>query len=79
MDLVTVGWIALGWFAVALVVSLALGGFLRKASIVLDEDELALVSTRQKAMRFMRGHKPAVGQRNKVVSRMQVQGSRATG
>lgn len=59
MDMGTVGWIALGWFTIALVLSLALGGFLHKVNETPDEDDLAIAASRQKVMRYMRGRKPA--------------------
>ena len=60
MDMATVGWIALGWFAVALVVSLALGGVLRQAHIT--NDDLVEAASKRKVMRYMRvpGAKPAI-------------------
>jgi len=57
MDMGTVGWVVLGWFAVALVLSLALGGFLRKVNETPGEDDLAIAASRQKVMRYMRGRK----------------------
>jgi hypothetical protein len=78
MDLATVGWIALGWFAVALVLSLALGGFLRKVNTTVDQEGLAVAASRQKVMRYMRGRKPT-GSQGKLVTRLSVEGKRATG
>lgn len=54
MDMEMVGWIALGWFAVALVVSIALGGFLGQVNASPDEDDLASAMAKRKGMRFMR-------------------------
>lgn len=54
MDMEMVGWIALGWFAVALVVSVALGGFLGQVNASPDEDDLASAMAKRKGMRFMR-------------------------
>jgi hypothetical protein len=79
MDLATVGWIALGWFAVALVLSLALGGFLRKVSETPGEDDLAVANARQKGMRFMRGHKSTNTGGNTNASGVRAQGKRAAG
>ena len=55
----TLGWIVIGWFAVALVVSLALGGFLREVNAAADETELEQVTSRRQVLRYMRTHKPA--------------------
>jgi len=60
MDMGTVGWIALGWFAVALVLSVVLGGFLRKTNETPGDEELAVDVSRQKVMRYMRGRKPVI-------------------
>ena len=54
MDMEMVGWIALGWFAAALIVSIALGGFLGQVNASPDEDELASAMAKRKGMRFMR-------------------------
>lgn len=54
MDMEMVGWFALGWFAVALVVSIALGGFLGQVNASPDEDDLASAMAKRKGMRFMR-------------------------
>lgn len=54
MDMEMVGWLAIGWFAVALVVSIALGGFLGQVNAGPDEEELASAMTKRKGMRFMR-------------------------
>jgi hypothetical protein len=79
MDLGIVGWIALGWFAVALVLSLALGGFLRKVNETPGENDLAVTVSQQKVMRFMRDLKPANVRCNAVTSRVRELGRRATG
>ena len=79
MDVGTVGWIALGWFAVALVLSLALGGFLRKVSETPGENDLAVVASRQKVMRFMRDLRATTTRCNAVASRVRELGKRATG
>ena len=79
MDLGIVGWIALGWFAVALVLSLALGGFLRKVNETPGENDLAVAVSKQKVMRFMRDLKPATVRCNAVTSRVRELGRRATG
>lgn len=54
MDMEMVGWIAIGWFTVALVVSIALGGFLSQINASPDEDDLASAMAKRKGMRFMR-------------------------
>lgn len=54
MDMEMVGWIAIGWFAVALVVSIALGGFLSQVNASPDGDDLASAMAKRKGMRFMR-------------------------
>ncbi len=79
MDMGTVGWIALGWFAVALVLSLALGGFLRKVNETPGEDDLAVAASRQKVMRYMRGSKPTNARASTMTPRVREQGKRATG
>jgi hypothetical protein len=79
MDLGIVGWIALGWFSVAVVLSLALGGFLRKVNETPGENELAVAVSKQKVMRFMRDLKPTNPRCNAVTSRVRELGRRATG
>lgn len=54
MDMEMVGWIAIGWFVVALVVSVALGGVLGQVNSGPDEDDLASAMAKRKGMRFMR-------------------------
>jgi hypothetical protein len=60
MDLGTVGWLVLGWFAVALIISFALGGFLRQTSVNMGETDLAEGITKTQVVRYMRGRKPGV-------------------
>ena len=60
MDLGTVGWLVLGWFTVALIISFALGGFLRQTSVNMGETDLAEGITKSKVVRYMRGRKPKV-------------------
>jgi len=79
MDMGTVGWIALGWFAVALVISLALGGFLRKVNEAPGEEDLAVAVSRQQVMRYMRGKKPANARTNVAAPRIRALGKRAAG
>lgn len=54
MDMEMVVWIAIGWFAAALVLSIALGGFLGQVNTSPDEDDLASALAKRKGMRFMR-------------------------
>lgn len=79
MDVGTIGWIALGWFAVALAISLILGNFLRKVSETPGEDEFALAASRQKVMRYMRGRKLTIARANAVAPRVRELGKRTTG
>lgn len=79
MDMGTVGWIALGWFTAALVMSVALGGFLRKASKTPDEDSFAVAASNQEVMRYMRSQKSTNARANTVTPRVREMGKRATG
>jgi len=79
MDVGTIGWIALGWFAVALVISLILGNFLRKVSEAPGEDEFAVAASRQKVMRYMRGRKLTIARTNAAAPRVHELGKRTTG
>jgi len=79
MDLATVGWIVLGWFTVALVLSLVLGGFLHKADMAGSEEEYAMDASKQQAMRFIRGRKPASARGNTAAPRVRELGKRANG
>lgn len=54
MDMEMVGWIAIAWFALALAVSIALGGFLGQVNASSDEDVLVSAMAKRKGMRFMR-------------------------
>jgi hypothetical protein len=58
MELGTVGWVVLGWFAVALIISFALGGFLRQSGVNMDEEDLAEGISKQKVVRYLRGRNP---------------------
>jgi hypothetical protein len=58
MELGTVGWLVLGWFAVALIISFALGGFLKQTSANMGETDLAEGISKQQVVRYMRGRKP---------------------
>jgi len=79
MDVGTVGWIALGWFSAAFVISLVLGGFLRKVNETPGEEELAAAASKQMVMRYMRSRKPAGAQVNVVAPRLREVGKRAAG
>ena len=79
MDLGTVGWFALGWFAVALVTSLALGSILRKVNETPDEEDLAVTVSRQNVVRYMRGRKTANARAQSMAPRVREMGKRATG
>jgi len=50
MDLVTVGWIAVGWFTLAVLVSLVLGSIFRQVNAPLNEADVAVVAERQKVV-----------------------------
>ncbi len=52
MDMAMVGWIVLGWFAVAFIASLGLGRVLHQAHVT--EDNLAVAASKRKVMRYMR-------------------------
>lgn len=52
MDMAMIGWIVLGWFAVAIIVSLALGGILRQSQVT--HDDLAAAASKRKVMRYLR-------------------------
>lgn len=54
MDIGTIGWIAVAWFGIALVVSIALGAFLGQATGTMGEADLASAAAKRKGMRFMR-------------------------
>jgi len=79
MELATVGWIALGWFTVALVLSLVLGGFLRKVSETPSEYDLVAAAPKQQVMRFMRGRKRTNARGNAAMQRGRELGKRVTG
>jgi len=79
MDMGTVGWIVLGWFSVALVLSLVLGGFLRKVNEALGEEDIAASTSRQKGMRFMRSHNSRIACGKATASRVRVLVKRAAG
>jgi len=79
MDLGTVGWIVFGWLAVALIMSLALGSFLRKANEAPGDDNFAVAASRKNVITYMRGRKPANASDNTMVPRVREMGKRATG
>lgn len=77
MDMATVGWIVLGWFAVAFVMSLALGGVLRQAHVT--NDDLVAAASKRKVMRYMRVTcaKPAAVRAKPSSPQVHVTGKRA--
>jgi hypothetical protein len=79
MDLGTVGWIVIGWLAVAPVLSLALGSFLRKANEAPGVDDFAVTATRQNVVTYMRGRKPVNTRANARVPQVHEMGRRAAG
>lgn len=50
MDMVTVGWIAVGWFALTVLVSLVLGSIFRQVNTPLNEADVAVVAESQKVV-----------------------------
>ena len=77
MDVGTVGWIALGWISAALVISLVLGSFLRKASEATGEEDFAVTAPEPQVVRFLRGRKTANAQATVVAPRLREAGKRA--
>lgn len=77
MNMEMVGWIAAGWFAVALVVSIALGGFLSQVNAGPDEEDLASAMEKRKGMRFMRTSIRSVAVRSPKTSSVSEAGKRA--
>lgn len=57
MDMATIGWIALGWFGLALLLSVVIGGFIRKVNETPSENDLAVAASKQKVVRYLRNHK----------------------
>jgi len=55
MELQTVGWILAAWFGFSIVVSLALGWFLREVNASADESELNQVISHRRVVRYLRG------------------------
>jgi len=78
MDMATIGWIALGWFVSAVVLSLAIGSFIRKVNETPGEDDLAFAVSKKKVMRYMRRHRSMQTRCDAVDSRVNVIGKRAT-
>ena len=52
MDLVTVGWIAVGWFTLSVLASLVLGSIFRQVNAPLNEADVAVVAESQKVVRL---------------------------
>jgi len=79
MDLGTVSLIVFGWITVALVMSLALGSFLRKANEAPRDDHFAVAAIKHNVVTYMRGRKPAISRVSTMVPRISEMGKRATG
>jgi hypothetical protein len=77
MELATIGWIALGWFVMAIALSLAIGSFIRKVNETPGEDDLVFAASKQKVMRYMRNHKATKTRCDAVDSRVRELGKRA--
>ena len=58
MDMVTVGWIALVWFTVAVLTSLALGSVFRLVNAPVEAEDAVTVAKRRIVV-TLRNHKPA--------------------
>lgn len=54
MNMEMVAWIVLGWFVIALLVSIVLGGFLSQSKATRDEVDFASAAAKSKVLRFMR-------------------------
>lgn len=54
MDIGAIGLFALGWLVVAVVVSLMLGTFLRRAHATTSEQDVEVMTERQRVLRYMR-------------------------
>ena len=50
MDMVTVGWIAVGWFTLAVLVSFVLGSIFRQVNTPQNEADVAVVAESQKVV-----------------------------
>ncbi len=59
MDMETLSWMVVGWFAVSIAISLALGWFLREVNAAAEEPELDQVLSQSRVLRYLRGRKPA--------------------
>jgi len=74
MELQTFGWILAVWFAVSVVVSLALGMSLREVNASSDQSELDQVLSRRRVVRYMRGRqtgrKPAAAAGTSAVDKI---------
>lgn len=54
MDIGAIGLFALGWLVVAVVVSLMLGAFLRRAHATTSDHDVEVMAERQRVVRYMR-------------------------
>lgn len=79
MDLGTVSLLVFGWVSVALVLSLALGNFLRKANEAPRTENFAVTAIKHNVVTYMRGRKPAIVRGNTMVPLINEMGKRATG
>ena len=57
MSMETLGWIVGGWFVVAFIISLAVGGFMRAVNEGADDSELAQMASQRRVVRYLRGRK----------------------
>lgn len=54
MDIGAIGLFALGWLVVAIVASVMLGAFLRRAQATTNEQDVEVLAERQRVLRYMR-------------------------
>ena len=78
MDLVTVGWIAVGWFTLAVLVSLVLGSIFRQVNAPLNEADVAVVAERHKVV-HLRYRNPAQKQHAGLTRQRQEPARQAVG
>lgn len=58
MDMETLSWVVVGWFAVSIGISLVLGWFLREVNAAAEEPELDQVLSQSRVLRYLRGRRP---------------------
>lgn len=77
MDMATIGWILLGWFAIAFIASLGLGRVLHQVHVT--DDNLAVAASKRKVMRYMRvrGVKPVAARAKPDTAQVPETGKRA--